>query len=168
MLMTYGYGSKHDPRLLRSALSAFATGVTVVTTRDEDGTPVGLTANSFNSVSLDPPLVLWSLSRAASCLPVFCRASHWVVHVLSANQQELSRRFASRGERFTGLDHSIGLEGMPLLADCAARFQCRSAFQYAGGDHVILVGQVLQFEHAESDPLVFHGGRYARLNPGLS
>ena len=139
-----------------------------VITGSHEGEPVGFACQAFTALSLDPPLVLWSLSRAASCLPVFCRASHWVVHVLSATQQELSRRFASRGERFTGLDYSIGLEGMPLLADCAARFQCRSAFQYAGGDHVILVGQVLQFEHAESDPLVFHGGRYARLNPGLS
>ncbi len=151
-----------DPREFRSALGAFATGVTVVTTRSESGEPVGLTANSFNSVSLDPPLVLWSLARNARSLPVFTGASHWAVHILAADQDALSNRFASRGEdKFAGLELDAGTGNLPLLRGCAARFQCRTAFQYEGGDHIIFVGEVVEFDRSELQPLVFHGGRYA-------
>lgn len=151
-----------DPREFRGALGSFATGVTVVTSRAEDGTPVGLTANSFNSVSLDPPLVLWSLARNARSLPVFESATHWAVHVLAADQEPLSNRFASRGEdKFSGLDVETGAGGVPLLRGCAARFQCKTAFQYDGGDHIIFVGEVVAFDRGNAAPLVFHGGRYA-------
>ena len=149
-------------RRFRSALGAFATGVTIVTTRDADGRDFGLTANSFNSVSLEPPMVLWSLARKARSLPAFLAASHFAVHVLAADQEELSLRFSTRGsERFTGLDLERGAAGVPLLRGCSARFQCRTAFRHEGGDHVIFVGAVESFDQSDRPPLIFHGGRYA-------
>ena len=149
-------------RRFRSALGAFATGVTIVTTRDEQGRDIGLTANSFNSVSLNPPMVLWSLAKNARSLPAFLAASHFAVHVLAADQEELSLRFATRGsEKFSGLDLERGPSQVPLLRGCSARFQCRTAFRHEGGDHVIFVGAVESFDHSDRQPLVFHGGRYA-------
>ncbi len=151
-----------DRQAFRAALGSFATGVTVITTRAADGTPVGLTANSFNSVSLDPPMVLWSLARKSLSLPVFCACSHWVVHVLAADQEALSGRFARSGEdKFAGLKIESGTAGVPLLQGCAARFQCRGSFQHEGGDHVIFVGEVISFDRTDRAPLVFHAGRYA-------
>jgi 3-hydroxy-9,10-secoandrosta-1,3,5(10)-triene-9,17-dione monooxygenase reductase component len=152
-----------DPRAFRAALGSFATGVTVITARAPDGTPVGLTANSFNAVSLDPPMVLWSLAKKALSLPVFSTATHWAVHVLAADQEALSGRFArSGGDKFAGLALANGEGGVPLLAGCAARFQCRTAFQQEGGDHIILVGEVLAFDREERAPLVFHAGGYVQ------
>ena len=149
-------------RRYRSALGAFATGVTIVTTRDEEGRDIGLTANSFNSVSLDPPMVLWSLAKSARSLPAFLAAPHFAVHVLAADQEELSLRFATRGsEKFAGLDIERGASQVPLLRGCSARFQCHTAFRHEGGDHVIFVGAVEAFDHSDRPPLVFHGGRYA-------
>ena len=146
----------------RNALGAFATGITVVTTRDAEGRDIGITANSFNSVSLDPPMVLWSLAKSARSLPAFLAASHFAVHVLAADQEELSLRFAARGkEKFTGLDLERGAGQTPLLRGCSARFQCRTAFRHEGGDHVIFVGAVEAFDQTEHPPLVFHDGRYA-------
>ncbi|MHB1872488.1 MAG: flavin reductase [Steroidobacteraceae bacterium] len=153
-----------DPagRSFRGALSAFATGVTIVTTRDESGQDVGLTANSFNSVSLNPPMVLWSLAKQAASLPAFMHSSHFAVHILAADQEDLSLRFAVRGAaKFEGLDLERGVADVPLLRGCSARFQCRTTFRYEGGDHMIFVGTVEQFEHSERAPLVFHGGGYA-------
>ena len=151
-----------DPMAFRAALGSFATGVTVITARSADGKPVGLTANSFNSVSLDPPMVLWSLARKSSSLPVFSEAGHWAVHVLASDQEFLSNRFARSGtDMFAGLDLESGAGGVPMLQGCAARFQCRTSFQYEGGDHVIFVGEVVAFDRAERSPLVFHAGRYA-------
>ncbi len=152
-----------DAKAFRTALGSFATGVTVITAQGPDGRPVGLTANSFNSVSLDPPMVLWSLARQARSLPAFQAATHWAVHVLAADQEALSNRFARSGEdKFAGLVLAHGLGGVPLLDGCAARFECRNAFQHEGGDHLIFVGEVLAFERAEREPLLFHAGRYAR------
>lgn len=155
--------SKHfDPKEFRQALGSFATGVTIITTKGPDGEPLGLTVNSFNSVSLNPPLVLWSLAESAMSLPVFRDATHWAVHVLSSEQAELSTRFAKRGEdKFADLELEEGIGGIPMLRGCTARFQCKTAFQYEGGDHVIFGGEVLDFDRSESAPLVFHGGRYA-------
>jgi len=151
-----------DAAEFRKALGAFATGVTIITTRAPDGTPLGLTCNSFNSVSLNPPMVLWSLAQNALSLPVFRAAKHWAVHVLAADQDELSARFARRGEnKFAGLELDAGIGDIPLLRGCTARFQCRTAFQYDGGDHVIFVGEVLSFDRSDAAPLVFHGGKYA-------
>jgi 3-hydroxy-9,10-secoandrosta-1,3,5(10)-triene-9,17-dione monooxygenase reductase component len=151
-----------DSGEFRRALGAFATGVTIITTRAADGTPTGLTCSSFNSVSLNPPLVLWSLDNKAMSLPTFQAAPYFAVHVLAADQDSLSQRFARRGEnKFAGLEVDAGVGGIPLLRGCTARFQCRSAFQYEGGDHVIFVGEVQSFDRSDAPPLVFHGGKYA-------
>ncbi len=151
-----------DASGFRKALGSFATGVTIITSRDSAGAPVGLTVNSFNSVSLAPPLVLWSLAETSNSLAIFRGATHWAVHVLASDQEALSGRFARSGEdKFAGVDLETGVGDIPLLRGCSARFQCRTAFQYQGGDHVIFVGEVLAFDRAEVAPLVFHAGRYA-------
>lgn len=153
-----------EAKSLRNALGAFATGVTIVTTRRSDGADVGLTANSFSSVSLDPPMVLWSLGKTSSSIESFRAASHFAVHILAADQDALSSQFASKGtDRFAGLELGRGRDDIPLLRECAARFECRTAFQYEGGDHVIFVGEVLDFTHSDRPPLVFHGGRYGLI-----
>lgn len=151
-----------DPKAFRDALSTFTTGVTIITTRTTDGEPVGITANSFNSVSLNPPLVLWSLAKSALSLDAFSSNKHWNVHVLSAEQEALSGRFASRGEdKFAEIELDRGINEIPLLHNCTARFQCRTAFMYEGGDHVIFVGEVLGFDKSELAPLAFQSGQYA-------
>ena len=153
-------------RRFRTALGAFATGVTIVTTRDGEGRDVGLTANSFNSVSLDPPMVLWSLARGARSLPAFLDTSHFAVHVLAADQEELSLRFAARGsEKFAGLDLERGVADIPLLRGCSARFQCRTVFRHEAGDHMIFVGEVEAFDHSDLPELLFHRGRYSLAVP---
>lgn len=160
-------GQELNSRNLRSTLGSFATGITVVTARAPDGEPVGLTISSFNSVSLEPPLILWSLSDNSPSLEVFRRASHYAVNVLSREQQWLSDRFAARGkDRFAGLPLRDGLGGAPLLADCCAWFECANATQYPGGDHLIFIGRVERFAQGESEsPLIFHNGRYRQLAP---
>lgn len=150
-----------DPRLLRTALGQFATGVAIVTAQDEAGKPVGLTVNSFASVSLDPPLVLWSLGLASANLAAFRACSHFAVNILSAEQVELSNRFAMTGQdKFAGLAWSAGLGGAPLFERCCARFECRNTAQHAGGDHLIFIGQVERLDHAALPPLIFQGGGY--------
>jgi len=149
-------------RQFRNALGAFATGVTIVTTRSRAGEDIGLTANSFNSVSLDPPMVLWSLAKSSQSLPAFLESGYFAVHVLASSQEELSLTFATRGaDKFAGLVLERGKGEIPLLGGCSARFQCRTAFNYEGGDHVIFVGEVQAFDHFNRPPLVFHSGRYA-------
>lgn len=151
-----------DPQAFRAALGTFTTGVTIITTRNADGAPVGITANSFNSVSLNPPLVLWSLAKTARSLPVFEEGLHWNVHVLSAGQEALSGSFAAQGsDKFAGLALDPGISTAPLLPGCTARFQCRTAFRYDGGDHVIFVGEVLAYDRSELPPLVYQAGQYA-------
>jgi 3-hydroxy-9,10-secoandrosta-1,3,5(10)-triene-9,17-dione monooxygenase reductase component len=156
------YIRPEEVRSFRNALGAFATGVTVVTTRSAEGADVGLTANSFNSVSLDPPMVLWSLAKASRALPVFVGSGFFAVHVLAADHEEISARFSRPGaDKFAGLDIERGLGDTPLLRQFSARFQCRTEFQYEGGDHVIFVGRVEAFHHTDTRPLVFHAGKYA-------
>lgn len=151
-----------DPQAFRAALGTFTTGVTIITTRSADGAPVGITANSFNSVSLNPPLVLWSLAKTARSLTVFEEGLHWNVHVLSADQEALSGSFATQGsDKFAGLALDPGISSAPLLPGCTARFQCRTAFRYDGGDHVIFVGEVLAYDRSELPPLVYQAGQYA-------
>lgn len=151
-----------DTKVLRGALGSFATGVTIVTTRDPAGVDVGLTANSFNSVSLDPPMVLWSLAKTSLSLPAFLGSRYFAVHVLAADQEPLSNLFARRGaDKFAGIALERGMGDVPLLPGCAARFVCHTAFQYEGGDHIIFVGEVLSLAHSDRAPLVFHDGRYA-------
>ena len=154
-------------RDLRSTLGSFATGITIVTARTPAGEPIGMTISSFNSVSLEPPLILWSLSNHSPNLDAFRQASHYAVNVLSSAQRELSDRFASRnGERFAGLSLRPGLGGAPLIADCCAWFECANEIQYPGGDHLIFVGRVERCALGESEsPLVFHNGRYRQLAP---
>ncbi len=151
-----------DAREFRNTLGTFTTGVTVITTRAEDGSPVGVTANSFNSVSLEPPMVLWSLARNARSLAAFDHAQHWAVHILSVDQESLSNRFARSGDdKFAGVPVESGIGEVPLLSNCTSRLQCRTSFKYEGGDHIIFVGEVLEFERNDVAPLVFHAGKYA-------
>lgn len=153
--------SLFDMRAFRAALGRFPTGVTVVTTVGPGGEPIGLTASSFNSVSLEPPLVLWSLAKSAASLPIFLKAPHFAVNVLAADQIGLSRQFASRSaDRFASVRWSKGPSGMPLIENCAAWFECNNVFQYEGGDHIILVGQVERFADAERPALAFHASNY--------
>ena len=146
----------------RAALAMFATGVTVVTALAADGTPIGLTANSFNSVSIDPPLVLWSLSREAGSMADFARGSHYAINILAAEQHALAQRFASKVvDRFGGVAFRARASGVPVLAGAAAVFECFNRSRYEEGDHVIFVGEVERCERREgAQPLIFHGGRY--------
>jgi flavin reductase (DIM6/NTAB) family NADH-FMN oxidoreductase RutF len=151
--------SAHD---FRNALGMFATGVTIVTARTSDGRVIGLTANSFNSVSLDPPLVLWSLSQAAASLPAFRAGSHYAINVLAAEQKPLAERFALKGtDRFAGVSFVEGTGGAPLLAGAAATFECFNRSRYEEGDHVIFVGEVERCSwRPGAMPLLFHGGQF--------
>ncbi len=149
---------------LRSALGRFATGVTIVTTMTARG-PIGITANSFASVSLDPPLVLWSPARKSSRFPAFEAAQHFAIHVLSAEQRNLAESFARSGGPFAALDYIRGVDDTPLIDGCAARFECRHAAGHDGGDHLIVVGEVLNFVEADLPPLVFYRGAYVGLDP---
>jgi flavin reductase (DIM6/NTAB) family NADH-FMN oxidoreductase RutF len=146
----------------RAALAMFATGVTIVTARGTGGAPIGLTANSFNSVSIEPPLVLWSLSRLAGSMPSFAHGSHYAINILAADQRALAERFASKGvARFDGVAFRPGASGVPLLDGAAAVFECFNRSRYEEGDHVIFVGEVESCAHrAGAHPLIFHGGRY--------
>jgi 3-hydroxy-9,10-secoandrosta-1,3,5(10)-triene-9,17-dione monooxygenase reductase component len=145
----------------RRALSCFATGVAVVTTLDQDGRRVGITVSSFNSVSLDPPLVLWSIADDAYSYDAFINAEHFAVNILTTKQQHLVERFATKGmDKFEGLKCREGLHGAPVLPGCAASFECRTEHRYPGGDHKIIVGRVLHLEGRETDPLILHRGRF--------
>lgn len=153
-----------DAKEFRTALGSFTTGVTVVTTRGADNNDVGLTANSFNSVSLEPPMVLWSLGKAAMSMSHFQNAQYFAVHILAEDQQAMSKRFATRGiDKFDSLELSRGPGEVPLLEHCAARFICKTVYQYEGGDHIIFVGEVIHFEHTVTQPLLFHKGQYGQL-----
>ncbi len=158
-----------DTLTLRQALGEFATGVTVITASggpDQGDQPVGLTVNSFASVSLDPPLVLWSLSLGSASLAAFRNATHFAVNVLAADQAEISQRFAkSKSDKFADIDWKVGAGGTALLPGCAAWFECRNEAQHEGGDHVIFIGRIEQFRRADRQPLIFHRGAYAELKP---
>lgn len=145
----------------------FATGVTIVTARAPDGSLVGLTANSFNSVSLSPPLVLWSLSQAASSMVAFRTGSHYAINILAADQQALAQRFSSRHEdRFADVGFVEGQSGAPLLTGTVASFECFNRSRYVEGDHVIFVGEVERCSHqAGSSPLLYHGGKFYTEHP---
>ncbi|MDY7576790.1 flavin reductase family protein [Herbaspirillum sp. RTI4] len=147
----------------RKALSQFATGVTIITTRLQDGSLLGLTANSFNSVSLDPPLVLWSLGTTASSLPFFSGNSHYVINVLSAGQADLATQFSRKiPNRFEGVDYELSPAGNPILKGVSAWFECHNRSRYPEGDHVIFVGEVERCEVHPQPGLVFHGGGFSQ------
>jgi 4-hydroxyphenylacetate 3-hydroxylase, reductase component len=155
---------KFDSRAFRSALGNFATGVTVITTVSSTGELVGKTVNSFNSVSLDPPLVLWSLARKALSFGSYENARFFAVNVLREGQDDLSAHFSkSSPEKWRGIDYRTSGTGCPLLPNSLAIFECKRTFTYDGGDHAIFVGEVLKFEHdPKGKPLVFWRGGYHR------
>ncbi|MBA3773045.1 MAG: flavin reductase family protein [Ramlibacter sp.] len=151
----------------RAALGMFATGVTIVTARTTQGTVIGLTANSFNSVSLHPPLVLWSLAQAAASLPAIRGGSHYAINVLAADQKLLAQRFAAKGaDRWAGVSFTEGMGGAPLLTGAAATFECFNRSRYDEGDHVIFVGEVERCSWRDgASPLLFHGGQFYTEHP---
>ena len=156
-----------SPQEFRTALGMFATGVTIVTACTADGKVIGLTANSFNSVSLDPPLVLWSLSQAAASLPAFRAGTHYAINVLASDQKPLAERFALKGtDRWAGVSFVEGTGGAPLLVGAAATFECFNRSRYEEGDHVIFVGEVERCSWRKgASPLLFHGGRFYTEHP---
>jgi flavin reductase (DIM6/NTAB) family NADH-FMN oxidoreductase RutF len=159
--------SKFDIRDFRGALGQFPTGVTVITALDENGKPIGCTASSFNSVSIDPALVLWSVDKSAFSAAIFEKAEYFAVNILSENQVDISNRFAGRGEdKFKDVSYSSGLGGAPLFEGCGAQFECKTWNVYEGGDHLIIIGEVEKYTHDNSlTPLVFSRGSYAVTSP---
>ncbi len=155
-------GDPGDAAALRRALGWFATGVTIATTRDAAGQPVGLTCNSFNSVSLDPPLVLWSLGRSSYSRPAFEQAEHFAINVLPADQEALARRFARPlGDKWADVDWTAGPLGVPRLPLALASFDCKVRERFQGGDHLIFLGEVVEMQSREvGEPLVFLRGRF--------
>lgn len=152
----------NDHRQFRQALGQFPTGVAVITTCEPNGRKVGLTINSFSSVSLSPKLISWSLDRNSSSFQPFTGATHFAVHILAADQVDLANRFCTRGiDRFADVKIREGCGGLPLLDGCSALFECRTVHQYDGGDHIIFIGEVLNYTHADRTPLAFYGGKYS-------
>ena len=155
----------NEPDDIRRAFGCYPTGVAVVTTVTPDGTRVGMTISSFNAVSLDPPLVLWNLASESCNHAAFCSAEHFAVHILADHQGELSARFAARSdEKFDGLECTDGVAGDPILPEFAACFQCTTEHVYEGGDHLIIVGRILDFEDRMLEPLIFHRSSYRRVD----
>lgn len=157
-----------DGRALRVALGQFATGVTVITTRAPDGSFVGLTANSFGALSLDPPLISWALRLASHNLPIFRQAERFVVNVLTESQVDVSRLFASAApDKFSQVGHAENQDGLPYLHGAAAWFECRRVSEQDAGDHCLFIAEVERHNHAEATPLLFHSGGYFALGSRL-
>lgn len=159
-----------DSKEFRRALGSFPTGVAIITTRDFEGEPAGLTCNSFSSVSLDPPLVLWSLRKASKSIDIFRAAPSFAINVLAEDQDHLSQRFATSSivQKFEGVRWTTGYSDLPLIEQCVARFQCSTFAQHDAGDHIIFIGRVEKFEVVrEEDPLVFYKGAYMMLTESL-
>ncbi len=151
-----------NSRLLRDAFGRFATGVTIVTAASEDG-PVGITANSFSSVSLDPAMVLWAPGKSSRRFPYFEKAEHYAIHVLSSDQADLCSGFAKDAFALKDLEHTVNEHGVPLIANCLARFECKRAAAFDGGDHVIVLGDVLRAEMRDGDALAFFAGKFGQF-----
>lgn len=155
--------SEFDIQAYKNALSCFATGVAIATTLDASGNRVGMTVSSFNSVSLDPPLVLWSIANTSRGHDVFVHARYFGVNVLAVHQKDISTQFSQKSEdKFAGLVCRDGIGGVPMLPEYAACFECETEHVYEGGDHKIIVGRVVHFEDHKSDPLIFYRGQYMR------
>ncbi|SNY93864.1 NADH-FMN oxidoreductase RutF, flavin reductase (DIM6/NTAB) family [Cohaesibacter sp. ES.047] len=159
-----------EPDQFRKALGQFATGIAIATTLDEHGNPHGLTINSFNSVSLDPPLVLWSLDKSSHQLDIFKKSGFYGVTILAEDQKALSDRFAMPmiEDRFDGTDWQSGKTGAPLFNEFLARIDCEVESIVEGGDHVILIGRVVDLEHREGAPLLYHGSGYRKLGDAVT
>lgn len=152
-------------RRLRDMLGQFATGVAIITTVDDGGALLGVTCNSFTSVSLDPPLILWSIAKTSLSGPAFTEGKAFAVNVLEANQEDLALRFAKTGaDKFSGVAWHGGLEGVPLLEGCVAYMECRVDARYPGGDHEIILGAVERYVNQALDPLLFHSGEFRRFS----
>jgi len=153
-------------RDMRDALSSFSTGVTIVTTTDTENRPIGMTVSSFNSVSMEPPLILWSVTKSSLSAECYKDASRFAVHVLARDQVELSNQFArAETDKFANTKYHLDKNGVPVLSDCASRFDCSQWACYEGGDHWIIVGRVESLERNLAEPLVFSGGSYAVASP---
>lgn len=157
-----------DIRDLRDVLGCFATGVTVVTTLGDDGAPLGLVVNSFSSVSLDPPLVLWSIGLESPSRPAFIRHPGFAINIMGADAKEKTMQFARPSEnKFAGIDWEPGQHGVPVLADAIATLECETHKRIECGDHEILIGKVLQIDRNEGNPLLFHRGQFADIGAPL-
>lgn len=158
--------SNFDSKELRQVFSQFPTGVTVITTRTSEGQPIGVTASSFNSVSVDPPLILWSIDKGAHSLEAFKSCEYFSVNILSDQQILISNRFAGRGQdKFDGVDYIDGVGDCPLLPEALAQLQCKNWNIYEGGDHLIMVGEVVDYKITENTrPLVFSQGSYSQAS----
>jgi len=159
-----------DVREFRNALGSFPTGVAVITTTGADGRPVGLTCNSFSSVSLEPPLVSWGLRISSKSLETFQKAGAFAINILAEDQKDLSARFASSSipDKFEGVAWRPGLQGLPVIEDCVATFECTKFAEHDAGDHVLFLGQVRRFDHGRrEDSLVFYKGAYMMLTQSL-
>lgn len=156
-------GNKFDSKELRNVLGCFGTGVTVVTTLDEGGRKVGLTANSFSSVSLDPPIVLWSLSKQSKSLDAFLKGARFVINVLSMDQLSLSHQFSKAAvDRFEGVATTNGLGNLPVINDCAANIECKTITSQEVGDHILFLGQIERYNYLKKDTLMFCNGSYVK------
>ena len=153
-----------DPQELRRVLGHFATGVTVITTRDKDGVPFGLTANAFTSLSLNPPLVVVCVDKTAQCYGCFHESKVFAVNVLSEDQEELSRRFATKNSaKFAGVEWHEGNNGAALIEGAMGHIECRIVQTHDGGDHTIMVGEIVSASASGDRPLLFFKGKYQRL-----
>ncbi len=158
-----------DSLEFRRALGAFATGITVITLLDGDGKFQGLTVNSFNSVSLDPPLILWSLARETPDFKLFAGVRRFAVNILAQDQIDISQRFATpSADKFADIEVSLGFDGVPLIAGCNAALECRTETTHPGGDHLIFIGRVERIHNSEGAPLLYHQGRYMALGGELA
>jgi flavin reductase (DIM6/NTAB) family NADH-FMN oxidoreductase RutF len=153
-----------DAKALRQCLGKFATGVTVVTCSDAHGNPYGITANSFSSVSLEPPLLLWNIAKVSSSLDAYLNAEHFAINVLSEEQQALASNFArSDHTRFGNIEYLLSDAGAPLLPDTIATFECRTYQVHDCGDHYVVIGEVTAFRSGDGRPLLFYGGNYRSI-----
>lgn len=157
-----------ESRKFRDISGSFATGVTIITTKNEEGVPVGMTANSFTSLSLDPPLVLINVDKKSSLYSAFIQAESFAVNILSSSQEELSRRFSTRNiDRFEGVGFEEDATGAPILPNVIGYFDCEKVQQYDGGDHVIIIGKTKSGEVREGEPLLFFKGKYRNIDSRL-
>lgn len=155
-----------DPRGFRDALGRFGTGVTVVTAQNADGDAVGITANSFASVSLDPALVLWSPAKASKRYPIFCDATNFAIHVLGTDQASIAGGFVKGAHAFDGLSWSRNAAGTPLIDGCLARFECKQVACHDAGDHSVIIGAVENCAIGDGSPLMFFAGGFGGFSAG--